>query len=91
MLNEEIVDEFELKLAQVWSRILNQEFQKIMRNTSFFELGGDSISAIQLVNAAKELGLHLTTASIFTNPTIRLMTLAAEQHSVLNIPKLQLR
>ncbi|MGQ0842215.1 amino acid adenylation domain-containing protein [Actinokineospora sp.] len=36
---------------------------------SFFELGGDSIVAIQLVNRARQAGLTITARDVFTHPT----------------------
>ncbi|MFG2632159.1 amino acid adenylation domain-containing protein [Streptomyces sp. NPDC048473] len=37
---------------------------------SFFDLGGDSIIAIQLTVRARQQGLHLTTRDVFTHKTI---------------------
>ena len=69
----------EMTLARVWSELLNVEYDRIGRDTSFFELGGDSISAIQLIARAKQSGIHnLTTSTIFKKPTLR--QLAATDH-----------
>ncbi|MFG2887348.1 amino acid adenylation domain-containing protein [Streptomyces sp. NPDC048297] len=37
---------------------------------SFFDLGGDSITAIQLTVRARNLGLHLTSSDVFTYKTV---------------------
>ncbi|KAJ3318041.1 hypothetical protein HDV06_000853, partial [Boothiomyces sp. JEL0866] len=65
--------EKEIRLANIWSEILKVDLEKIGRNTSFFELGGDSIVAVQLGSKARSLGLELETSTIFKNPTLKLM------------------
>ncbi|MCH0541874.1 amino acid adenylation domain-containing protein [Streptomyces sp. MUM 203J] len=44
---------------------------------SFFELGGDSIVAIQLVNRAREAGLALTPRDVFRHRTVAALARAA--------------
>ncbi|MEU7576503.1 amino acid adenylation domain-containing protein [Streptomyces sp. NPDC041068] len=46
---------------------------------SFFELGGDSIVAIQLVNRAREAGLALTPRDVFRHRTVAALAQAAVQ------------
>ncbi|KAL2911426.1 hypothetical protein HK105_209105 [Polyrhizophydium stewartii] len=64
-------------LAAVWSQVLGVQVADIGRATSFFALGGDSISAIRLVAKAKQQGLTLSSALIFKAPTLAKMALAA--------------
>ncbi|WP_055700599.1 non-ribosomal peptide synthetase [Streptomyces silaceus] len=45
---------------------------------SFFELGGDSIVAIQLVNRAREAGLALTPRDVFRRRTVAALARAAQ-------------
>ncbi|PYS27789.1 MAG: non-ribosomal peptide synthetase, partial [Acidobacteria bacterium] len=53
---------------------------------SFFELGGDSILAIQLVSRARRRGLALTTRDIFQHPTVAaLVTAASTTHATAGI------
>ena len=48
-------------------------------NSDFFALGGDSISAILLVQQSKEIGLSFATKDVFSKRTIkRLATFGAE-------------
>ncbi|CAK4673711.1 unnamed protein product, partial [Aphanomyces euteiches] len=47
--------EEEKQMAQVWAKVLNVRVDEIGRNTSFIELGGDSISAIKVVAACNAL------------------------------------
>ncbi|KAL2915571.1 hypothetical protein HK105_204973 [Polyrhizophydium stewartii] len=67
----------ERALAAVWSQVLGVQAADIGRATSFFALGGDSISAIRLVAKAKQQGLTLSSALIFKAPTLAKMALAA--------------
>jgi len=64
------VTEQEKNLAGIWATLLNVDIQKIGRHTSFFELGGDSISAIQLVSMAEKLDMVLTSSNILKNVTL---------------------
>jgi amino acid adenylation domain-containing protein/non-ribosomal peptide synthase protein (TIGR01720 family) len=57
------VNELETKLLDVWSKILNKK--EIGTNSNFFELGGDSIKAIQLVSRAKQYGINIEVKDIF--------------------------
>jgi amino acid adenylation domain-containing protein len=61
-------------LAAVWREVLGVE--RIGVRESFFAAGGDSIRAIRVVSAARERGLALTLAQLFTHQTIA--ELAAE-------------
>ncbi|PIP80478.1 MAG: hypothetical protein COW84_04995 [Gammaproteobacteria bacterium CG22_combo_CG10-13_8_21_14_all_40_8] len=62
--------ETELKLANIWSSILKIPAEKISIHDSFFDLGGDSLMAIQFVCAAEEKGLYFETSSLFDKRTI---------------------
>lgn len=63
--------EIEMELAQIWSSLLNVPLEKIGRHTSFFELGGDSISAMQLVARCRIAGLEVSSAVIFRAVTLK--------------------
>lgn len=58
--------EMERKLAKLWQRVLN--VSKVGLEDSFFRLGGDSITAMQLASAAHKAGMQLPVADIFHNP-----------------------
>ena len=60
----------EKKLAAIWSKALRVEQVGIHDN--FFELGGDSILSIQIISAARRVGLKLTPKLLFANQTVRL-------------------
>ncbi|MCB9252008.1 MAG: amino acid adenylation domain-containing protein [Flavobacteriales bacterium] len=60
--------EFQLKVANIWCKLLGLE--KVGINDNFFELGGDSIITIQLINRLSKEGIHIEPKDIFKFPTI---------------------
>ena len=65
------LSEYELKLTQIWSALLDLEPNTISMTASFFELGGDSILSIQAVSRAAQVGLHFSVKDIFVAKSIR--------------------
>ncbi|KAJ3163254.1 hypothetical protein HDU86_002424 [Geranomyces michiganensis] len=60
----------ERALAAIWSKCLNQPVADIGRTTSFFEIGGDSLSAIRVVNAAKKAGIAFSVVDLMRHRTL---------------------
>lgn len=60
-------------LSQVWSRVLGLE--RVGIYDRFFDLGGDSIKAIQIVALLQEEGYSLNVKEIFRSPTIESLAL----------------
>lgn len=58
----------ERKLWSLWSTALGLSPNVVRHQDSFFKLGGDSITAMKMVSAAREAGLVLTVADVFNNP-----------------------
>ncbi len=58
----------EKTLATLWMEVL--KLKKISLNDNFFQIGGDSILAIQLVSKAKRAGLKLAPNQLFLYQTI---------------------
>jgi aryl carrier-like protein len=58
----------ERKLWNLWSTALGLSANVVRHQDSFFKLGGDSITAMKMVSAAREEGLVLTVADVFNNP-----------------------
>ncbi|PSK46148.1 Nonribosomal peptide synthetase 2 [Elsinoe australis] len=56
-------------LKQLWARSLGIDPYGDISKANFFDLGGDSIIAIKVVNMARSLGLMLNTTDLFQNPT----------------------
>lgn len=82
------VGEKELQLAAIWADLLNVKVDRIGRNTSFFELGGDSISAIQLTVLCSEIGIQVTTSSVFRNPTLVQMATLTQSNKLIQVKPL---
>jgi amino acid adenylation domain-containing protein len=62
-------NEVEKKLLGIWERCLNQS--GISTENNFFEVGGNSLKATQIVASVfRELQSNLTLKDIFNNPTI---------------------
>ncbi|UEA85464.1 non-ribosomal peptide synthetase [Tsukamurella paurometabola] len=62
-------------LAAVFAEVLGVE--KVGVDDSFFELGGDSITSIQLVGRARAAGLTLTAHDVFAHRTVAGLAAAA--------------
>ncbi|RHZ60208.1 nonribosomal peptide synthase Pes1 [Aspergillus thermomutatus] len=60
--------DLEKRLWKLWCSALRLSSDSIKNQASFFKLGGDSISAMKMVSAAREDGLTLTVADVFNNP-----------------------
>ncbi|WP_175408648.1 non-ribosomal peptide synthetase [Streptomyces sp. TRM64462] len=71
----------ETALATLFADVLG--LPSVGVHDSFFELGGDSIVAIQLVNRARDAGLALTPRDVFRQRTVAaLARVAGEAHRV---------
>ncbi len=57
--------ETEIQLQQLWVRVLKISSEDVEANSSFFDLGGNSIDAMLLVSVARQLGLELSVADVF--------------------------
>ncbi|KAK4139717.1 uncharacterized protein C8A04DRAFT_40505 [Dichotomopilus funicola] len=68
----------EKTLVELVARILGLRAEDIGRHDSFFRLGGDSITAIQLVASARAAGITLSSEAIFRRPSICDMAMSAE-------------
>ncbi|MFJ1593059.1 amino acid adenylation domain-containing protein [Kitasatospora albolonga] len=68
-------DEREAALCEAFAEVLGLE--RVGADASFFDLGGDSISSIQLVSKARESGLAITAQDVFVHRTPQGLALAA--------------
>lgn len=65
----EPVDPLEVQVAAVWSEILNRA--RVGRDQSFFDLGGSSLRASQLLSALDDrLSVRVRTQELYENPTV---------------------
>ncbi|KAF4440789.1 non-ribosomal peptide synthetase [Fusarium austroafricanum] len=60
----------EKQLAEMWAQVLNIDVATIGVDDHFFRLGGDSISAMQLVTLARRSDITLTVGSVFQNASL---------------------
>ena len=58
----------EQQLARIWADVLGVE--RVGMEARFFELGGDSILALQVIARARQAGIHLTARQVFQHPTV---------------------
>ncbi|QGA19993.1 hypothetical protein EYB26_007693 [Talaromyces marneffei] len=73
--------DIEEKLLRLWSDKLGLPLDSITKDDSFFDLGGDSITAMALVGDARDEGLILTVADVFRNPVFKDMATVAQTAS----------
>ncbi len=65
----------ERTLATIWAELLKLE--KVSVNDNFFQLGGDSILAIQLISKSNRAGMKLAPNQLFLHQTIAELALQA--------------
>ncbi|WP_405974467.1 amino acid adenylation domain-containing protein [Streptomyces sp. NBC_00988] len=63
-------DAVEQVMAATWAEILGRETERISVHDSFFDLGGDSIRAVRLAGALRELGYETSVRDIFEHRTV---------------------
>lgn len=61
-------DAQEQELIRIWSSVL--DIEEIGIHDNYFELGGDSISSIQILARARAVDIQLTAEDLFAYPTI---------------------
>ncbi|MFF5983014.1 amino acid adenylation domain-containing protein [Streptomyces olindensis] len=64
-------------LVRLFAQVLGLPEDSVDADSAFFDLGGDSIMAIQLVSAARREGLAITGADVFTHRTVAELARAA--------------
>ncbi|KAG8414563.1 Nonribosomal peptide synthetase [Metarhizium acridum] len=62
--------EMEQKLHLLWAKVLNLATEMIGTNDDFFHLGGDSISAMQLVFQCRRIGISIDMEDVFRHRTL---------------------
>lgn len=73
-------NELEQCMANIWQTFLNQD--KIGIHDNFFELGGNSVMAMKVIAASKNLGIEIKPMQLFRYPSIAQLT--AEQDTNFN-------
>ncbi len=70
----------ELKLLQIWKNILHIE--NISVDDNFFDIGGDSISAIKMQIEALKYDFNFEYADIFNHPTIKELSSKIKEENI---------
>jgi amino acid adenylation domain-containing protein len=65
--------DIEHRLQRLWAQVLNINLASISVDSSFFQLGGDSITAMKLVAEARKIDLQLSVADVFRQPRLSLL------------------
>lgn len=73
---KEPTTETEIKLGALWAKLLGGDAD-FSANDNFFSMGGDSLRAMRLVAAAREVGIVLNVPDIMLNPTLSAMAAKA--------------
>ncbi|KAJ3359313.1 hypothetical protein HDU91_004960 [Kappamyces sp. JEL0680] len=60
-------------LSELVAKLLKMDVTQINSNSNFFELGIDSISAIQIAKGCQKIGLDIKSSDVFSKPTARLL------------------
>ncbi|CAK4033485.1 enniatin synthase [Lecanosticta acicola] len=71
----------ELAMAHLWAQNMPVNADSIGLRDNFFDLGGDSIVAIRIVNKARASGMPLKVADILQNPVLSDLVAVAKQES----------
>ncbi|EGU72901.1 hypothetical protein FOXB_16587 [Fusarium oxysporum f. sp. conglutinans Fo5176] len=72
--SQESMSAAERKMRDIWSRVLSIDSCTINKNNSFFNLGGDSIAAMMVVNESRNVGIKIAVADIFRWPVLHELT-----------------
>ncbi|OJD27838.1 hypothetical protein ACJ73_00758 [Blastomyces percursus] len=80
------VSEQEEKIRKIIARVIGVETDEVSIDDDFFSLGGDSISAIQMVTLCREDGLSLTALDVFDAKTVKLIASKAKPSMELRQP-----
>ncbi|KAJ9482915.1 hypothetical protein VN97_g10506, partial [Penicillium thymicola] len=69
----------ERSLRVIWSEVLGIPLQDVTFLTTFFSLGGDSITAMQVVSASRARGILITVRNILDSQTIPSLAAQAQR------------
>jgi non-ribosomal peptide synthetase component F/aryl carrier-like protein len=67
----------EKRMHALWMKTLGLSPDSIGADDSFFRLGADSVTAMKLVAAARQEGIHLSVANVFKNPILSQLSVVA--------------
>jgi len=67
----------ETALAQIWAELL--QIERVGRDDHFFESGGHSLLAVQLMERLRDRGFYADVRTLFAQPTLAALARAVEQ------------
>ncbi|KAF1951517.1 nonribosomal peptide synthase [Byssothecium circinans] len=76
--SDEDVSEMEKALRSVWAHVLNLSDQQVSLERPFLSLGGDSISAMQVMGHCRKKGISLGVQDILRSRSLRQLATAAK-------------
>jgi amino acid adenylation domain-containing protein/non-ribosomal peptide synthase protein (TIGR01720 family) len=82
-----VVDEMERQFFILLEHVLNIDREKITPHNSFFDLGGDSITAMQLVARCRAVGLSLSVRDILKSETIAELIRSLTSLRLISVPR----
>ncbi|KAF4966173.1 hypothetical protein FSARC_6132 [Fusarium sarcochroum] len=71
----------ELELHKIWTHVLNLKTEQLGLQQSFLSVGGDSISAMQVMSECRKRGLGLTVSNIISCKSISALALQVKDIS----------
>ncbi|KAF0699279.1 Aste57867_10153 [Aphanomyces stellatus] len=83
---EELETDAEKRMAAVWAQVLGVDVSKIGRQTSFFSLGGDSISSVNVVSLCRKIGLSISVAQLVKAATLENVAAMANVRELMEYP-----
>ncbi|KAI8893334.1 hypothetical protein BC833DRAFT_544737, partial [Globomyces pollinis-pini] len=75
------MSDIEKEIASIVAEVLKIDVYQISRDSDFFRLGGDSITAIGLANLASSQGMSITSRDVFMNRKIGLIATASQKQN----------
>jgi hypothetical protein len=66
------------RLKSIWSQVLNISLERIGRNVSFLYLGGDSITAMQVMAKCRAQGIRIAVSDIISSKSVHDLALKAD-------------
>ena len=79
--SDAITDDTAKGVSRIWSEVLHLPSSRMGMDSSFFELGGDSLSAIRVVSRINEsFQIQMTVKELFDRPTIGPISSLVTEH-----------
>nr|POE51968.1 nonribosomal peptide synthetase dtxs1 [Quercus suber] len=79
----------EWTLRDIWADVLGLSAETVGKDDSFLQLGGDSITVIRRVSAARDKGIQLTVSSVFKDPRLSEVAASATATELLEEAQLE--